>query len=131
MKKLAAYNLQELLIVLAIIGILLLIAMPSFMPLIAKAKSIEAQVQLKALYHSQKSYFFTHSRYTDDLQALDFEPPLPQSEGGEAQYRYRILSASSTGFKAQAEALADFDGDGVYNLWEIDARGKPEQIQKD
>lgn len=39
-KKLPGYNLQEILIVLAIIGILLLIALPNLMPLISKAKSL-------------------------------------------------------------------------------------------
>jgi type IV pilus assembly protein PilE len=48
-KKISALNLQETLIVLAIIGILLLLALPNLMPLISKAKSIEAQTQLKAL----------------------------------------------------------------------------------
>ena len=38
-KKLPSFNLQEMLIVLAIIGILLLIALPNFMPLISKTKA--------------------------------------------------------------------------------------------
>jgi type IV pilus assembly protein PilE len=41
-----------MLIVLAIIGILLLIALPNLMPLITKAKNVEAQVQLKAIYNA-------------------------------------------------------------------------------
>ena len=43
LKKLPAYNLQEVLIVLVIIGILLLLALPNLMPLISKTKSVEAQ----------------------------------------------------------------------------------------
>ena len=60
-KKLDAINLQETLIVLAIIGILLLLALPNLMPLISKAKSVEAQVQLKAIYNAQTTYRYMHS----------------------------------------------------------------------
>lgn len=127
MKKVPAFNLQEMLIVLAIIGILLLIALPSLMPLIGKAKSVEAQIQLKALYHSQETYRFLHSRYSEEISALDFEVPLTVDQGGTANYRYAILQATPQGFIAQAEAVVDFDGDGVFNLWEIDQKGQPLQ----
>ena len=63
-KKIASFNLQEMLIVLAIIGILLLIALPNQMPLITKTKSVEAQTQLKAIFNSEKQHFF----YEFDLQ---------------------------------------------------------------
>ncbi len=131
MKKIPAFNLQEMLIVLAIIGILLLIALPSLMPLIGKAKSVEAQIQLKALFHSQETYRFIHSRYSDELAALDFEAPIAVTAGGTANYRYHILEASSQHFIAQAEAVVDFDGDGVFNLWEINQLGQPVQKIKD
>ena len=127
MKKIPAFNLQEMLIVLAIIGILLLIALPSLMPLIGKAKSVEAQIQLKALYHSQETHRFLYSRYSEALQALDFAPPVLVTEGGSANYRYTILEASAQHFLAQAEAVVDFDGDGVYNQWIIDEKGQPTQ----
>lgn len=131
MKKVAAFNLQEMLIVLAIIGILLLIALPSLMPLIGKAKSVEAQIQLKALFHSQETYRFIHSRYSEELAALDFEAPLTVTVGGTANYSYRIIEAGPQGFIAQAEAVVDFDGDGIYNLWEINEQGQPLQKIKD
>lgn len=45
-KRLNAFSMSELLVVLVIIGILVLIALPNLMPLISKAKSVEAQQQL-------------------------------------------------------------------------------------
>lgn len=131
MKKVPAFNLQEMLIVLAIIGILLLVALPSLMPLIGKAKSVEAQIQLKALYHSQETYRFVHSRYSEEMAALDFEAPLPVTNGGTANYTYTILEANPKEFLAQAEAVVDFDGDGVLNLWVITEKGQPIQKVKD
>ena len=131
MKKVPAFNLQEVLIVLAIIGILLLLALPNLMPLISKAKSVEAQTQLKYLYNSQTTYRYMHSKYTADLSELDFEAPKTVKENGTANYTYQILEASNNSFKAQATAVTDFDGDGVFNVWEIDENGNPTQTVKD
>nr|WP_299381208.1 prepilin-type N-terminal cleavage/methylation domain-containing protein [Allomuricauda sp.] len=130
-RKVPAFNLQEILIVLAIIGILLLLALPNLMPLISKAKSVEAQTQLKALYNSQATYRYLNSKYTMDVNELDFEAPITVEENGTANYRYSILEASNVTFKAQAIAVTDFDGDGVMNVWEIDQNGNPRQIIKD
>ena len=129
--KVKALNLQETLIVLAIIGILLLLALPNLMPLIGKAKSIEAQTQLKALYNAQTTYRYMHSTFSVDINALDFEPPKTVKENGTANYIYQILQADNSTFKARAEAVTDFDGDGILNVWEIDENGNPKQTVKD
>ena len=130
-KKIPALNLQETLIVLAIIGILLLLALPNLMPLISKAKSIEAQTQLKAIYNAQTTHRYMYSKFTSELSELDFEAPKTVKENGTANYRYEILSANDVQFKARAEAVTDFDGDGILNVWEIDEQGNPKQIVKD
>ncbi|PRX57204.1 general secretion pathway protein GspG [Flagellimonas meridianipacifica] len=130
-KKVPALNLQETLIVLAIIGILLLLALPNLMPLISKAKSIEAQTQLKAIYNSQTTHRYMYSKFTADIAELDFVPPKTVKENGTANYVYVIISANDVSFKARAEAVTDFDGDGILNVWEIDENGNPKQITKD
>ena len=130
-KKIASFNLQEMLIVLAIIGILLLIALPNLMPLITKAKSIEAQVQLKAIYNAEKQYFFMYSKYSADFTEIDFEAPKTVKENGSANYSYEIVQSSNTEFKVKATALTDFNGNGVFNVWEIDQNGLPKQITND
>jgi len=130
-RKIPAINLQETLIVLAIIGILLLLALPNLMPLIAKAKSVEAQVQLKAIYNAQTTHRYMYSKYTNDINELDFEAPKTVKENGTANYSYEIISADNASFKARAEAITDFDGDGVLNVWEINELGSPKQITKD
>ncbi|MEM8845750.1 MAG: hypothetical protein AAGD17_01495 [Bacteroidota bacterium] len=130
-KKVWAINLQETLIVLAIIGILLLLALPNLMPLISKAKSVEAQVQLKAIYNAQTTYRYMYSKFSTDINEIDFEPPRTVKEEGTANYVYQIISADNAGFIARAEAITDFDGDGTFNVWEIDQNGNPKQIVKD
>ena len=62
-----------MLVVLVIIGILVLIALPNLMPLISKAKAMEAQQQLAFVHTLQKSYFYTYSRYSDSLDEIGFE----------------------------------------------------------
>lgn len=131
LKKLPAYNLQEVLIVLVIIGILLLLALPNLMPLISKTKSVEAQTQLKFIYNSQTTYRYMYSKYSNELSEIDFEAPKTVQENGTSNYSYEILTATNNSFKAKATAITDFDGDGVFNVWEIDESGTPKQIIKD
>ena len=130
-KKVNAYNLQELLVVLVIIGILILIALPTLMPQIAKAKSIEAQSQLNHIHGLQKTYFYLHSKYTTDFNELDFIPPKNLTNGGKAYYSYEVIEASNNNFKARATAVSDFDGDGVFNVWEIDHDKNLKEVVKD
>jgi type IV pilus assembly protein PilE len=119
-RKLAAYTLNELLVVLVIIGILVLLALPSLMPLISRTKGMEAQMQLKHLYTLQRSEFMLRSKYSADLTSIGFEHERTIEQGGNANYQIEIVEASPTTFTARATALADFDGDGVFNVWEID-----------
>ena len=130
-KKLHAFSLTELLIVLVIIGILVLLALPNLMPLISKAKSTEAQIQLGHVHMLQKNNFYMHSRYSDDLTEIDFEHEKLVTEGGNANYRIEIIDASVTGFKARATAVVDFDGDGNFNTWEINEEKQLKEIIKD
>ena len=130
-QKLPSFNLQEMLIVLAIIGILLLIALPNLMPLITKAKSVEAQTQLKAIYNAEKQYFFMYSKYSADFSELDFEAPKTVKDNGTANYVYEVVQSSNNEFKARATAITDFNGDGVFNVWEVDHNGNPKQITND
>jgi type IV pilus assembly protein PilE len=130
-KKLSSFNLQEMLIVLAIIGILLLIALPNLMPLITKAKSVEAQIQLKAIYNAEKQYNFMYSKYSNAFADIDFEVPKTVKENGSANYLYEIIQSTNNEFKVQATAVTDFNGNGIFNVWEIDQNGVPKQITSD
>lgn len=130
-KKLKAFTLAELLVVLAIIGILVLLALPSLLPLISKTKSLEAQLQLKHLLQLEKSYFFVHSKYSNDLPDLGFEQSKLVTEDGQANYKIEVLEASVKGFRARATSVTDFDQDGQFSTWEVDNSENIKEITKD
>ena len=130
-KKLAAFSLVELLVVLAIIGILVLLALPNLMPIISKAKATEAQLQLNQIHMLEKTYFYEHSKYSTDLKELNFEQEKLVTENGKANYVIRIIQADEKSFKATATAVVDFDSDGNFDSWEIDQEKNLKETQKD
>ena len=119
-KRVQAYTLNELLVVLIIIGVLILLALPALMPLITRAKETEAKLQLGHVWTLERGYFYTYSKYTDDLQALGFEQQKLVTQGGHANYQIEIVSANANGFVARATSVVDFNRNGVYNVWQID-----------
>lgn len=121
-RKVNAYTLTEILVVLVIIGILVLLALPNLLPLITKAKSTEAKVQLQHLATLEKTFFYEKSKYSTDLQELGFiqEKLTTDGKDGRANYKIEVVSASNNAFLAKATAVTDFDGDGTFNVWEID-----------
>ena len=130
-KRLPAFTLQELLIVLVILGILVLLALPNLMPLISKTKSLEAQMNLKHIYDLERAHFMQFSKYSNDAISIGFEHEKTIEENGNANYRIEIVEATVNGFTARATALADFDGDGQYNVWEINQDQELREVTPD
>lgn len=130
-KKLKGFTLAELLVVLAIIGILVLLALPVLMPLISKTKSLEAQLQLKHLLQLEKSYFFIHSKYSNSLDDVGYEQAKLVTQDGHANYKIEVVQASTKGFKATATSVTDFDQDGQFNVWEVDEQENVKEVTKD
>jgi len=128
---LPAFTLSELMVVLVIIGILVLMALPKLMPLISRAKSAEAQVQLGFLHGLEQNYFYMYSTYTTNLEEIGFEQSKLVTEGGTANYRIEIVTAGLNFFTARATAVVDFDRDGAYSVWEIDQDKKLREVTRD
>jgi type IV pilus assembly protein PilE len=132
LKRVPAWSLQEMLVVMGIVGLLFLVAMPLVEPLFNKARSMEAKTQLSHLFTLQKSYYYEHSKYSNDLSNIGFEQAkLKTEDGGQANYRIEILDAGTTGFKARATAIIDFDNDGVFSVWEIDENQNLQEVTPD
>ncbi len=129
--RVSAFSLPELLVVLVIIGILVLIALPNLMPLISRAKSTEAQQQLTYLHTLQRTNFYTYSKYSSSLEDIGFEQAKLVTDGGSANYRIEIIEVTDNGFLATATSVVDFDGDGIYNVWQINQDKELKEIVKD
>ena len=132
-KRVKAYTLTEILVVLVIIGILVLLALPNLLPLITKAKSTEAKLQLNHVQTLEQSYFYEHSKYSKDLTELGFlqDKLTTDSKDGHANYRIEITNATNTTFTARATAVVDFNGNGTFNVWEIDQDKNLKEVTPD
>ncbi|MGZ3862806.1 MAG: type IV pilin protein [Bacteroidia bacterium] len=130
-RKLAGYTMMELLAVLGIIGILVSMALPTFKPLLVRTKSVEATEHLKHLVQMEQGYYFIHSKYSDKLSDIDFVQSKLVSDGGTANYKIEVTKADNKGFIATATSITDFDGDGTFNVWQIDQEGISKEVVPD
>src|SRR5918911_1248330 len=75
MKRLQkGFTLIELMIVVAIIGILAAIAIPNFIKFQARSKQSEAKANLKAIFTAQKAFFQEKDRFSTLTGEVGFEP---------------------------------------------------------
>jgi type IV pilus assembly protein PilA len=77
------FTLIELMIVVAIIGILAAIAIPNFLKFQAKSKMSEAKTNLGAIYTGELSYFGEQNAYSD-FNAINWSP------SGTPRYHYSL-----------------------------------------
>lgn len=123
------FSLTELMIVVAIIGILATLAIPKFLQYQAKAKQTEAKTNLVALHTAEIAYFAENNGYIDDFNAIGFG-----ISGASQRYYYELGSAtlgtlpqgctassldtiSPTAFTAVA--IGNIDGDATCDVWTI------------
>ena len=75
MKKLMkGFTLIELMIVVAIIGILAAIAIPNFIKFQARAKQSEAKANMKAMFTAEKAFFQEKDRFSSLVGEVGFAP---------------------------------------------------------
>ena len=86
------FSLVELMVVVAIIGILAAIAVPNFQRFSAKAKQSEAKANLAMVYSSEASFFGEWQSYTSDFLQVGFRPT--------GYLKYRITNAAFNGSTA-------------------------------
>ena len=127
----SGFTLIELMIVVAIIGILASIAIPSFLRYGLRTKSAEVKSNVSAIRVVEEAVYSENGRY---LPAAAEPPVIPGSTAaffdaavpdfaalgwapeGRVFFSYAIVvSANGTGYTA--DAAADLDGDGILQIW--------------
>jgi type IV pilus assembly protein PilA len=93
------FTLIELMIVVAIIGILAAIALPNFQRFQAKAKQSEAKTQLKAIFVGAKAYLASHDDYASSATSATAltEIGFTLDAGNRYTYRYGGQTIPSDG----------------------------------
>lgn len=95
-RKIRAFTLIELMVVIVIIGILASLAIPRLTAMVSKAKLAEFKPQLKSLfilqetYLGEKGHYAPASNYAEDNRALGFPHPVA------GNFAYSVLSPTVT-----------------------------------
>ncbi len=87
LKRQDGFTLVELMVVVAIIGLLSAVAVPNFKKYQAKAKISEAKLQLSAAYTAEASFFSDYNIYHHCLTYMGFDP------GPESKNRYYAIGS--------------------------------------
>jgi prepilin-type N-terminal cleavage/methylation domain-containing protein len=123
------FTLIELMIVVAIIGILASIAIPAYMNFATKAKRTEVKANLGGIYKAEISYFSEYSGYSNDFNAIGWRPV-----GQKMYYTYSVGGSSlgkgdpvpgtiapGAGILAfSAYGWGNIDQDAFYDIWKMD-----------
>ncbi|MBI1860867.1 MAG: prepilin-type N-terminal cleavage/methylation domain-containing protein [Deltaproteobacteria bacterium] len=104
-KNKQGFTLVELLIVVAIIGILSTVGIPTFKKMVQKSKKSEAKVALGGLYTAEAAFFSEYGAYGNYLDKIGFE----MSGGGGTVYSMGFTT-SACADTAAMPLLADAAG---------------------
>lgn len=103
-KNQKGFSLVELMVVVAIIGILSSMAVPSLNRQIAKARQAEAKTSLSGLYTAEKAFYAEYNTYDPRFEAIGYKP--------EGKLRYNVgfsggpLANASNGYNPTAAISA-------------------------
>ena len=102
------FTLIEMLIVVATIGILAMVAYPSYQSYAFESRRADAHTAILRIQLAQENWRANHSSYTNDMSSVGLNVSTTSSEGF---YTLSVNNASSTGYKITADATGSQAGD--------------------
>lgn len=158
MRKVRGFTLIELMIVVAIIGVLAAIAIPSFMKYIRRSKTSEAVMNLRKMYDGAVAYYLSeHADASGTMIARQFPtsapltpatpPPAKRVNTAPADWKvggwvaldfmvsdaqffsYQFDAKGSPAHDASMIAHGDLNGNGVWSTFERDIHGTTDGVQ--
>lgn len=135
----AGFTLVELMVVMAILGILATFALPAYNDHVTKARRRDAQGALMGLANAMERYFTVNSSYSGATLAggsaiYPSQAPIDGSDkyydlsidvDGATQYCYDVTETTSTAYCLMATPISSSgqNGDGLLTLSSTGARG--------
>ncbi len=98
------FSLVELMVVVAIIGVLASIAMPNFIKLQARAKQSEPKANLRAAWAAQRAYFQEKDDYSSCINKIGFNPERGNRYKYDLGLTLRTLESTCTTADSRASA---------------------------
>ncbi|MFK8067520.1 MAG: type IV pilin protein [Gammaproteobacteria bacterium] len=115
-KKQKGFTLIEMMIVVAIMGILGAIALPAYQDQIRKSKRTEGQNLLLDTASQQQRYFSDNISYANKMSLLGFASDSETSTSGAYTVTVSAAAADGSSYTLLATASADQAKDGCVNL---------------
>jgi type IV pilus assembly protein PilA len=133
MKKNKGFTLIELMIVVAIIGIIAAIAIPSYLGFVSKTRRSEVKYNLEAIYKAEISWFGENSSFDNSFARIRWRPEgtayYTYSVGNEYYGKNVATNPMPGGITPAADALSfsaygwgNIDSDATVDVWHVNDR---------
>ncbi|MBK6006093.1 type IV pilin protein [Ramlibacter ginsenosidimutans] len=103
MNRVRGFSLIELMVVVAVIGLLASIALPSYTRYVLRSHRSSAITGVLDVASRQARYYTTNNTYTTSMTALGYPvDPMPLTDSSNRYYDLSVASASATAFTVRA-----------------------------